>query len=48
MKWWYWVIGGVILVGVGLAMRKGQFDSAANARAAKAEKAEQKASEQNG
>lgn len=32
MKWYYWLLAGFGLVGVGLFIRKKQVDSAANAR----------------
>lgn len=39
MKWWYFVVGGVVLAAVGFMMRKREVDGAAHAREAKAEKA---------
>lgn len=42
MKWWYFLVGGAVLIGVGLMIRKKQVDGAAHARAAKAEKTEMK------
>jgi hypothetical protein len=41
MKWYVFVLIGVALAAFGIYIRKNEFDSAANARAAKAEKAEQ-------
>jgi hypothetical protein len=45
MKWWYFLVGGAVLIGIGLMIRKKQVDGAAHARAAKAEKAEMKVNE---